>query len=148
MTQDDLDPARLAVAAALLAQGRHVDALSRILTAGGLLGTPVLATILSPAALVPVLLFVALGLTQAWLALRVGFDAALFEAVSRPGWESCSALDAALMEQGLLPPAKAGRPLAPRIAGARRLLIWQAVLLVLQVALALAVSLLLVWMGR
>jgi hypothetical protein len=148
VTTRETDSPRLAAAAALLAQGRSIDGLSRILTAGALLGAPVLATVLAPAALIPVLLVAAIGLGQSWFALRVGFDAALFEAVSRNPSLSSSTLDEALLGLGLLPPDKAGRPWDPRIAGARRLLAWQGALLALQVAVIVAVALVLVWIGR
>lgn len=148
MTAADNDRLRLAAVAALLAQGRTIDGLSRILTAGALLGAPVLATILAPTALAPVLLVAALGIAQSWFAVRVGFDAALFEAASRAPSPTPSAVDDALVELRLLPAPKAGRPWPPRIAGARRLLAWQATLLALQVAVIVAIAIVLVWIGR
>ena len=80
----------------------------------------------------------ALGLLLAaerYLAVRVALDARLFDRLARGaapgGLDSLAALDRALVHQLGMPPAKAGRPLAPRLAGARRLyrLHWSAALL-------------------
>jgi hypothetical protein len=46
-------------------------------------------------------------------------------------------LDKALLRLGLIPPAKTGRAIAERIAGARRLLHWQGLMLALQAVLIL-----------
>lgn len=71
----------------------------------------------------PALLLALLGLAVAErvLALRVAFDARLFARLARGELPSLAALDAGLQQVLALPPHKAGRPLAPRLAGARRL---------------------------
>ena len=62
------------------------------------------------------------GLAETYLAIRVGFDAALFRRLGEHSGRPISrALDAALTRLGLLPAARAGRPLELRIAGAQRL---------------------------
>lgn len=128
------DRALYATVAALLGTGRSLDALSR-----GVTVAVVLALLLAPTAgalLVPSLL---LGIAQVYVALRVAFDASLFAALAKgdavPG---LAEMDAALLALKLLPPEKAGRPALPRIAGARRLLRLQALVLALQVLAALA----------
>ena len=91
--------------------------------------------LLLPAVLGPVAL---LGLGEAYLAMRVGFDAALFRRLAAPAEAfDLGRLDEALLRLGLIPPAKTGRPIAERIAGARRLLHWQGLMLGLQAALIL-----------
>jgi hypothetical protein len=129
-----------ALAARLLAQGRGIDRLSRPLTIVAFAAVMLAPLVQVPRGSLPVLALVGLaGLAQAWFARRVALDAALFASLAegRPP-ASLEALDAALRGAGLLPAAKAGRPIAPRIAGARRLLRWQAVAFLLQVALVLA----------
>jgi hypothetical protein len=80
---------------------------------------------------------VLLGLGELYLAIRVGFDAALFGRLAEAAdLFDLARLDRTLSQLRLIPPAKAGRPMAARIAGARRLLIWQGVLLAAQVLLA------------
>ncbi|HEY8873166.1 MAG TPA: hypothetical protein VIM52_09065 [Stellaceae bacterium] len=137
--QGDRDLA--AIAAALLDQGRRADALSRLVTVAALFALMLLPTIpgrpplLLPAVLGPVAL---LGLGEAYLAMRVGFDAALFRRLAAPAEAlDLGRLDEALLRLGLIPPAKTGRPIAERIAGARRLLQWQGLMLGLQAALIL-----------
>lgn len=121
-----------AVAAALLDQGRRVDSLSRAITVAALIGLllaptipgwpPLLLAMLAPAAV--------LGLVEVYLAVRVGFDAALFHRLAAaPEMFDPGRLDRALSRLGLVPPDKIGRPMAGRIAGARRLLVWQGGLL-------------------
>lgn len=66
----------------------------------------------------------ALGLllgVERYLAIRVALDARLFGRLALGSLDSLAALDQALTAQLALPPAKAGRPLAPRLTGARRL---------------------------
>jgi len=128
-----------AIAAALLDQGRRVDGLSRLVTVAALFvlmlspaipGSPslLLLAMLGPVAL--------LGLGEAYLALRVGFDAALFHSLAAPDEAfDLGRLDEALLRLGLISPAKTGRPITARIAGARRLLQWQGLMLGLQAAL-------------
>lgn len=132
----------LAATADLLGQGRSIDRLSRPITAAALIGLVWLAGPGRPfwTALAPVLVLVTVaGLAEAYLALRVGFDAALFHRLAgeaKDGFLNMPAFDAAMTRLGLLPGAKAGRPVAERCAGARRLLVAQGVALATQVALA------------
>jgi hypothetical protein len=81
----------------------------------------------------------AVGATEAILALRVGFDAALFRRLADA--PDLAAFDAAMMGLGLLPAAKAGRPIEARAAGARRLLVAQGLCL----AAAFTLPLLALW---
>jgi len=122
-----------AVCAALLAQGQRIDALSRLLTVGALL----LAPFAPQNALAGLGLVVAAGILQLYLAIRVGFDAALFGRLA--DMTDLAGMDAALLQLALIPAAKAGRSLAPRLAGARRLLRGQRLALALQLAALLVV---------
>lgn len=120
----------LAVASALLDTGREAGRLTRALTVLALAG------LLAPLAVLPgsvVLLLVAVvaGLGGIYAGARVALDAALFRHLGVAA-EGPALLDAALLELGMLPAAKAGRPLGQRIAGARRLLRAQVVLLGVQ----------------
>lgn len=122
------DRALFATLAALLGAGRTLDALSRCVTAAVVLGMLLLPS--GAVLLVPALL---LGLAQAYAAIRVGFDAALFAALARgDALPDTGAMDGGLLALGLMPAAKAGRPAEARAAGARRLLHLQALLLGLQ----------------
>ena len=130
-----------AIAATLLDQGRRMDALSRLVTVAALF-----ALMLSPAIpgrpplLLPLMLgpVALLGLGEAYLAMRVGFDAVLFRRLAAPADTfDLGRLDEALLRLGLIPPGKTGRPIAARIAGARRLLQWQGLMLGMQAALIL-----------
>jgi hypothetical protein len=122
-----------AAAAALLGQGERLDRLSGLLTLAGLVALAAL-----PSPVLPILVVLA-GLGQAYLSIRTGFDAALFAALAKgQGLEDAAAMDRALLGLALMPAAKAGRPAALRIAGARRLLHGQASLVLVQVGLAIA----------
>jgi hypothetical protein len=139
-----------AVAAGLLDQGRRIDGLSRLLTAGAfvtLMLLPILpkTSWLLPAILVAVAL---LGLGEIYLAIRVGFDAALFRhlASDRNGFD-LERLDRALAQLELVPEAKAERGIDERIAGARRLFGWQGLILTAQAVLILAGAGLFVLLG-
>jgi len=114
----------------LLEQGRALHLLSVGLSAGA-----VAALLLGPggwSAAGPAAVLLA-GLAETWLALRVGFDARCFRRIARgaddPG---LACLDAALLRLGLMPGDKAGRPMASRLEGARRLLGLQGAALVAQ----------------
>jgi len=116
----------IAAAAYLLDRGRVVDGLSRLLTAAALLVLLLPAVLsASPQRLAAgILAAVALlGILETFLAVRVGFDAALFHRLStRPDAIDFDNLDSALMRLGLV---RAGRPeqsTADRVAGASRLL--------------------------
>ena len=62
----------------------------------------------------------ALALAERWLAGRVALDARLFDGLASGGL-GLDGLDGALRRVLAVPAAKARRPLAPRIAGAKRL---------------------------
>ncbi|WP_439817662.1 hypothetical protein [Zavarzinia sp. CC-PAN008] len=112
------------IAADLLAQGAVIERLSLLLSLAGVVYAVLGAWPIGLAVL-------ALGLAQGWIALRVGFDARLFARLAQA--PDLDAFDAAMTSQGLMPAAKAGRPAALRIAGARRLMAMQVALLGTQV---------------
>ncbi len=135
-------PRQLAAAAAdLLDQGAVIDRLSRPITIAALLGLIVGLGIELGALLTAGLLFVSLaGLIETYLALRVGFDAALFRRLEQgeaDGMPDLGTLDAALAALGLLPRSKVARSVEQRALGARRLLTLQGAALALQVAIIL-----------
>ncbi len=131
MTQAERDLA--AAGALLLEQGKRIDRISRAVTliaVAGMLLVASLPALSARGAAAPLALVVLLGLGQAFYALRVDFDARLFAALgSGSPPETLGRLDVALIGLGLLPQAKAGRALEPRLAGAMRLMRWQAALL-------------------
>lgn len=135
---------------ALLEQGRTLDRLSRLLTVAGLMAA-LLAVMIAPGAAGGVaatgLVTAIAGCVEIYLAVRVGFDAVLFQRLgASPDLLSVDGMDAALTELELLPEAKRGRPIAARIAGARRLFRWQWCAVLAQVAAIVAGS---AWMwGR
>jgi hypothetical protein len=130
----------LAGAADLLDQGQAVSRLSIAVTA---IGVAVLLLPVFPAsaATVPTAAAVVLiGLLELLLAARVSFDARLFRrlaedaAADRLDIDAC---DAALVGLRLMPVRKAGRPVAKRLAGAKRLLILQGGVFLVQMAVAI-----------
>jgi hypothetical protein len=141
-----------AIAAALLDQGRRADGLSRLVTAAALIALMVWPAMPGrPPVLVQAILgVIALaGLGESYLASRVGFDVALFRRlVDRRDAFDLDRLDSALLRLDLIPPAKTGRPIAARVAGARRLLQWQGRLLGLQAALILGGAGIFAWRGQ
>jgi hypothetical protein len=135
MTREPEPRYLLAAAAGLLDQGEVIDRLSRPLTIAALIGLVAGLGVELGALLTAGLLLVALaGLMETYLALRTGFDAALFHRLAgdEEGALDLGQLDAALLKLGLL--SKAGREIEPRVLGARRLLTLQGVALALQVA--------------
>ena len=129
----------LIIAASLLEQGNRIDALSRGFTLVAVAGFVVFGVGIALPTLVCVGAVAVLGLFELYLAIRVGLDAALLRHLADgdvPGF------DAAMMQLGLLPVAKAGRPVADRIAGARGLLRRQAAVLMGQIGFAMAAALL------
>lgn len=125
-----------ALTAALLRQGRLLDGCSGALLLLGaafalaqLMGTPQ-----DPWLAAICLGLVLAGLVQKYWALRVAFDAELFERLDRL---TLAELDAALLSLGLLADGKGGRALGERCQGALRLLRNQALLLGLQTLLLL-----------
>ncbi|AMR78786.1 hypothetical protein [Cupriavidus nantongensis] len=87
----------------------------------------------------PAALALLLALPQLWLLLRVAIDRRLFGALATgaQGQSDLSGLDAALLELGWMPAARAARPLPERARGALRLVRASAVLTVCQLLLAL-----------
>jgi hypothetical protein len=141
-----------AVAAALLDQGRRVDGLSRLVTATALLALMLLPALPQHSSrLLPVILAIValLGLAETYLALRVGFDAALFARLASPidGFD-LDRLDGALPRLWPALRSQTGRPMAERIAGARRLLGRQGLLLMAQMALILVAAAIAALPGR
>jgi len=142
MSSTDSAGALLAAAAAWLDQGRRIDRLSRLLTVMALAALVAIAVLGAPKLMVvgPLGLSVLVGAAELYLAVRVGFDAALFRRLAEAadaGTLELANLDVALTTMGLLPAGKAGRPLQARVAGACSLLYQQAGSLALQLALFL-----------
>lgn len=127
----------LIIAASLLEQGGRIDALARGLTLAGVVGLVWFAGQVPLGVLICLGALVVLGLYGLYLAIRVGLDAALFRHLADG---DMAGFDAAMMRQGLLPAAKAGRPVADRIAGARGLLRRQVTALVGQLGFAIAIA--------
>jgi hypothetical protein len=118
----DPQTASLSIAAALLRQGRTINLASCCFTLAALAGA-----LLGSSGAVPLVLLLAailLGMAQVYLAIRVGFDAALFDGLAQQAAGAkadLAAFDRAMLALGLLPAEKVGRDVAPRIVGARRL---------------------------
>lgn len=117
--------------AAWLRLGQRVDAIARLLLLVSLLACIGCVAWPGPASFgwTLVLLGAALaaGLMQVVFAARVQFDADLFahaawQATQTDADDARRSLDAALLQLGLLPAAKAGRDWPARVAGARHLL--------------------------
>jgi hypothetical protein len=138
----------LGAAADLLDQGQSVNRLSIAVTA---IAVAVLLLPIFPASLatVPTATVVALvGLIELFVAMRVNFDAQLFRRLARDATEGhldIDTSDSALQSIRVLPVRKAGRPVAKRIAGAKRLLIWQSFVLLVQTAAAIVGGSLVFW---
>lgn len=129
------------VVAALLAQGRRIDRLSRLLTAAALIALLVLPVSFGLPATLPTAALAAValvGFAEMYLAFRVDFDAALFARLAHD--PDTAGLDRGLLAIGLLPAAKAGRPLGDRARGAQRLLFRQGICLAAQALLILAAA--------
>jgi hypothetical protein len=115
-----------AALAAVLEQGRIVDAASHGLTVAAALSLMLLPAFAHRPPTLPMTMrsvVMPAGLAEICVAIRAGFDAALLRQLAADsGGPDLAALDGALVQLDLLPPAKVGRPLAPRIDGAQRLL--------------------------
>ncbi|WP_350023420.1 hypothetical protein [Pseudomonas protegens] len=137
--------------ASLLRRGRALDQLSTGLTLlGGLYGLgQYLLTSVTLGGLLVSLALVLLGLVEKYLALRVAFDADLFQRVADAPTtleHSTQALDQALSALGLQPAQRGGRPWDQRSRGALGLLRRQALLLAAQVLVILSVILVSPWL--
>lgn len=119
--------------AALLSQGRHLCVLSWLLLAAALLAVVVPTASPPPW---PIALSIGAGLLQCYYALRVDFDARLFQLASEDEDSTRAAhrLDASLLALGLLKPGGEGRDWPARWRGARGLMMRQAISLSLQAA--------------
>lgn len=137
--------------ASLLRRGRALDQLSTGLTLlGALYGLgQYLLTSVTLSGLLVSLALVLLGLVEKYLALRVAFDADLFQRVADAPTtleHSTQALDQALSALGLQPAQRGGRPWDQRSRGALGLLRRQALLLAAQVLVILSVILVSPWL--
>jgi hypothetical protein len=130
----------LAITAALLDQGKRIDWISRALIVTALaalaafgvfdVNKPGTAVLLASSALI--------GVAELYLAIRVGFDAALFRRMAdAPEAPDFAKLDGALTMLGLLAAGKAGRPLGQRTSGTCRLFRYQTGLAAAQIILFL-----------
>ena len=130
----------LAAAADLLDQGAIINRLSIAVTVVAI--AILLLPMLPPSeATLPTAAIVALfGIAQLAVALRVSLDAALFRRLANDAAAErldVGAFDAAMLALKLMRSGKAGQPIAKRFAGARRLLVIQGAVLVLQVVAAI-----------
>lgn len=137
--------------ASLLRRGRALDQLSTGLTLlGALYGlAQYLLASVTLGGLIVSLALVLLGLVEKYLALRVAFDADLFQRVADSPMSlehSTQALDQALGALGLQPAEKGGRPWDQRSRGALGLLRRQALLLAAQVLTLLSLILASPWL--
>jgi hypothetical protein len=117
------------VAAAVLRRGSLVHTASLILTGAALFFGA--ATRPEMVWLIAASLVVVLGVVEFWLAARVALDADLFDTLAARQTD-LAGFDRAMRRLGLMPSAKAGRPLDARIRGAFRLLTLQALIFGLQ----------------
>jgi hypothetical protein len=141
----------LQVVASLLRRGRALDQLSTGLTLLGVVFGLLQLLLITPVALGLLLSgwLIVLGLLQKYWALRVAFDADLFDAVAQDADavpHRTVDLDQALQSLGLQPANRAGRPWAERQRGALKLLRNQAVLVAAQVLPTLVVILASPWL--
>jgi hypothetical protein len=118
------------------AAGLCAGALSLLLT-----GMALLAWLLSPLALAPwgraaALAVMVLGVVERYLALRVGFDARLFDGLEKGSVASLAALDQALGQLGLRSASAVPRSLHDRVQGARRLVRCHLAVVAVQLVLA------------
>ena len=131
----------LAAAADLLDQGQIANRLSVAATAIAL-GVLLLPLVPTSEATAPTAAAVAIiGIVELFLAARVALDAVLFRRLANDAASErldVAAFDAALLALKIMPADKAGRPIAKRFAGARRLLLLQQAALLLQVLATIA----------
>ncbi len=136
----------LRVTAALLNRGCSIDRLSRLMIVAALLALmgSGLAGGAGPILIVTLVLSALAGLVSLYFSVRVGFDAALFLQVAdaKEGPVDLQGLDLALVDLGLLPRDKAGRPVKARVSGAMRLFRYQIGVALLQLILILVAAIL------
>ena len=133
----------IAATAALLDQHRRIDGVSRAFTAAGCVTILIGQTVISPPrwTVVAAAIVVLAGLAEAYFAIRIGFDAALFQRVANtPGRVDFGPMDAALMRLGFRADTGSSRPVDSRIAGTMRLFWLQTVALGMQVLAVLAAA--------
>jgi len=143
---------QLHIVASLLRRGKTLDNLSTGVTLLGLafglfqlLITPIMPLLLILAAAV-----VLLGLIEKYYALRVAFDADLFQAVANDAArlaERTFALDQALVALQFQPVDKSGRSWALRSKGALRLLRQQLLFVAVQLLVMLGAMLIFPWLS-
>lgn len=143
---------QLHIVASLLRRGRTLDQLSTGLTLLALaFGVgQLLLEHFTPLNLLLITLLVLLGLIEKYWALRVAFDADLFNVLAaQPEQldERTLALDQSLNALGLQPADRGGRPWAERSRGALKLLMRQTIFLALQVLLTLGAILIVPWLS-
>ncbi len=135
----------LAAAADILDQGQTVNRLSVALTAIGL-GVLLIPMIPASDATQPTAAIVAvIGVVELFLAARVGIAAAQFRRLAEDANAErldIAAYDAALVQLKLSSEKNASRPISQRLTIARRFLIVQSALFVLQAVVAIAGSML------
>ncbi|VVP57975.1 hypothetical protein [Pseudomonas fluorescens] len=142
----------LQVVASLLRRGRTLDQLSTGLTMLGVLFGVLQLLLFTSVVLGQTLSawLIVVGLIQKYWAIRVAFDADLFELVARDADvlpDRTQALDQVLQNLGLQPANRAGRPWDERQRGALKLLRNQAALLGAQVVPILAAILASPWLS-
>ena len=120
------------IVADLLDQGVIVHRQSIIATGAAVffLIAAVLTGTVSPAPLYVFLAVPLLGLGEAYLAMRIGFDAALFRKVARD--LPLPALDESMVRLGIIDEEAGGRSLQVRFGGCRQLLRRQVISVALQ----------------
>lgn len=143
---------QLHIVASLLRRGRTLDNLSTGLTLlslafglAQLLITPVMPLLIVMSAAIALL-----GLIEKYYALRVAFDADLFQAVASDEArlnERTIALDQALVALKFQPVDKSGRPWALRSQGALKLLRQQLLFLAVQLLVMLSAILIFPWLS-
>lgn len=143
---------QLATTASLLRRGGSLDQLSTGLTLLGVLFGLAQYFVASPAiwGLACSGVLIVLGLWQKYLALRVAFDADLFQHLAASAQElpaRTQALDQALTALGLQPVERGGRLRNERVAGALKLLRRQALLVAAQVLATLTFILASPWLA-
>lgn len=141
----------LEVVASLLRQGRALDQFSTGITLLGLLFglVQLLLASISPVCLILSAWMVLLGLLQKYWALRVAFDAELFQCMASETeqlTQRTQAMDRALQCLSLQKPNRSDRSWGERSRGALKLLRRQAQLLAVQVLAPLAVILASPWL--